>query len=179
MKRLIALTLILTTILSCTCYAKPKYSEESLRLAREAGLEYDTPLEEVLRRQEALKSGQANNSTPATKKSLKTSQKGADDEFHIANGTGQNTVKVTDTDDLHIYSNDYADGYANAYYGAKNSWDEFHTSPYDIGANDGYEESTWGQLHINENYRKNVYYEPEKDRNRLGIDEYRLPWQMN
>jgi len=179
MKRLIALTLILTTTLSCTCYAKSKYSEESLRLAREAGLEYDTPLEEVLRRQEALKSGQANNSTPTTKKSLKTSQKGANDEFHIANGTGQDTVKVTDTDDLHIYSNDYADGYANAYYGAKNSWDEFHTAPYDIGANDGYEESTWGQLHINENYRKDVYYEPEKDKNRLSIDQYRLPWQMN
>ena len=178
MKRIIALTLILTVTLSCPCYA----TEETKRLAREAGIEYDTPLEEVLSRQEALKSGQANNSTPATKKSLKTSQKalkGANDEFHIANGTGQDTVKVTDTDDLHIYSNEYADGYANAYYGAKNSWDEFHTAPYDVGANDGYEESTWGELHINRNYRKNVYYEPEKDRNRLGIDEYRLPWQMN
>ena len=173
-KRLIALTLILTTTLSCTCYAKPKYSEESLRLAREAGLEYDTPLEEVLRRQEALKSGQANNSTPTAKKSLKTSQKGANDEFHIANGTGQDTVKVTDTDDLHIYSNDYADGYANAYYGAKNSWDEFHTSPYDIGANDGYGAGGFDEIHINENFRQNVW-KPDHKVLRLGIDEFRLP----
>ena len=181
MKRLIILTIALTTLLSVPVYAQG-YSEETHRLAREAGIEYDTPLEEVLRRQEARNQSKANNSTPTTENGQEKPQsplKGANDEFHIANGTGQDTVKVTDTDGLHIYSNDYADGYANAYYGAKNNYDEFHTAPYDIGANDGYEESTWGELHINRNYRQNVYYEPEKDKNRLEIDEYRLPWQMN
>lgn len=177
MKRIIALTLIFGIVLSCPCYA----SEETHRLAREAGIEYDTPLEEVLRRQEARNQSKANNSTPTTENGQEKSQrplKSSNDELRIY-GTGQDTVKVTDTDGLHIYSNDYADGYANAYYGAKNSYDEFHTAPYDIDANDGHDESTWGELHINENYRKNVYYEPERDKYRLGIDEYRLPWQMN
>lgn len=176
-KRLIALTLILTTTLSCTCYAKPKYSEESLRLAREAGLEYDTPLEEVLRRQETLKSGQANK-TPTTQNGqnkANKSLKSRNDEYRVVNGGSG--VKVTDTsDELHIYSDTYN---TPSNYGAKFSNDEFKVFGQDTPANDGYEESTWGELHINENYRQNVYYEPEKDKNRLEIDEYRLPWQMN
>lgn len=178
MKKALVLTLIFSIALSCPCYA----SEETHRLAREAGIEYDTPLEEVLRRQEARNQSKTNNSTPTTENSREKAQrplKSSVDEYRVIPQGGNESTQVTDTDGLHIYSNDYADGYTNAYYGAKNSYDEFHTTPYDIGANDGYDESTWGELHINRNYRKDVYYEPEKDKNRLGIDEYRLPWQMN
>ena len=170
MKALV-LTLIFSIALSCPCYA----SEETHRLAREAGIEYDTPLEEVLRRQEARNQSKANNSTPTTENGQEKSQrplKSSNDELRIYGG---DSVKVTNTDDLHIYSNDYENpsGYS------KYSNDEFKIAGKETPANDGYEESTWGELHINENYRQNVYYEPEKDKNRLEIDEYRLPWQMN
>lgn len=179
MKRIIALTLILTTTFSYPCHAKPQYSEATKKLMQEAGQVIDYDVDEVMSRQEARRQAQANKSTPTTQngqngasRTLKT----ANDEYRIFADSGQ-SVKVTDTsDELHIYSNEYGQDRS---YGAKNSWDEFHTAPYDISANDGYEDSTWGELHINENYRQNVYYEPEKDRNRLGIDEYRLPWQMN
>lgn len=187
MRRIIALTLILTASLSCPCFAQG-YSEESKRLGQEAGCyvgDYD--LDEVLARQEALKNGQANNSTPTTQNGQNKANKpvtgrikGGVDEYRVIPQGGNESTKITDTKDgLHIYSNEYADGYANAYYGSKNSYDEFHTAPYDIGANDGYDESTFGELHINRNYRQNVYYEPERDKYRLDIDEYRLPWQMN
>lgn len=178
MKRLIILTLILTASLSCPCFAQG-YSEESKRLGQEAGCyvgDYD--LDEVMRRQEALKNGQANNSTPTTQNGqnkANKSLKSRNDEYRVVNGGIG--VKVTDTsDELHIYSDTYNNP---SNYGAKFSNDEFKVFGQDTPANDGYEESTWGELHINENYRQNVYYEPEKDKNRLEIDEYRLPWQMN
>jgi len=186
MKRILVLTLIFSISLSHPCYAKG-YSEETKRLMQEAGLGQEHSLEDILSRQEALKSGQTNNSTPVTQngqnkanKPVTRRIKGGVDEYRIVAGGGNGSTQITDTNDgLHIYSNDYANGYNNAYYGSKQSTDEFHTTPYDIKANDGYNESTWGELHINENYRKNVYYEPERDKYRLGIDEYRLPWMMN
>lgn len=175
MKRIIALTLIFSVILSCPCYA----SEETHRLAREAGLEYDTPLEEVLRRQEARNQSKANNSTPNTENGQEKPQrplKNSNDELRIY-GTGQDTVKETDTDGLHIYSNDYADGYNSANYGSKQSTDEFHTVPYDVGANDGYKHGDIDELHINENYRQNVW-KPDHKVLRLGIDQFKLPNEL-
>lgn len=176
MMKALVLTLIFSIALSCPCYA----SEETHRLAREAGIEYDTPLEEVLRRQEALNQSKANNSTPTTENGQEKPQrplKGANDELRIY-GTGQDTVKVTDTDGLHIYSNEYADGYANAYYGAKNSYDEFHTAPYDLGANDGYKHGNIDELHINENYRQNVWHPTHRGNRIKDFDEFKYPDEM-
>ena len=178
MKRMMILTIALTTLISVPAYA---YSDDSIRLGKESGVyvgDYD--LDEVMRRQEALKSGQATNDTPNTSNGQNKANrriKGGVDEYRVVNGGGQNSVKVTDTTDgLHIYSNDYNNPSS---YGSKQSTDEFRVFGSDTPANDGHDESTWGELHINENYRQNVYYEPEKDKNRLEIDEYRLPWQLN
>ena len=182
MKRIIALTFILTAI-SCPCYAQPKYSEETLKLMREAGLAQDNSLETIMSRQEALQRDKANNSTPTTQTGLNGANRrvvvGGNDELHIEQSAVNNnkSVKVTDTSDgLHIYSNEYN---TPSSYGAKYSTDEFRVFGQDTPANDGHDESTWGELHINERYRQNVYYEPEKDKNRLSIDEYRLPWMLN
>ena len=176
MKKALVLTLIFSVALSCPCYA----SEETHRLAREAGIEYDTPLEEVLRRQEARNQSKTNNSTPTTENGQEKAQrplKNSNDELRIY-GTGQDTVKVTDTDGLHIYSNDYADGYANAYYGAKNSYDEFHTAPYDLEANDGYKHGNIDELHINENYRQNVWHPTHRGNRIKDFDEFKYPDEM-
>lgn len=184
MKRIIALTLtLILSIMTIPAYA---YSDESIRLGKEAGCyvgDYD--LDEVLARQEALKNGQANNSTPTTQngqnkanKPVTRRIKGGVDEYRVIPQGGNESTKITDTKDgLHIYSNEYADGYANAYYGSKNSYDEFHTAPYDIGANDGYKHGDIDELHINENYRQNVW-KPDYDVYRISIDEFRLPNEM-
>ena len=186
MKRAIILTLILTASLSCPCFAQG-YSEESIKLGKESGVyvgDYD--LEAVLSRQEALKSGQANNSTPTTengqeKASSTTTRriKGGVDEYRVVAGGGKDSTQVTDTkDELHVYSNEYANSYNNANYGAKNSTDEFHTAPYDIDANDGYKSVNFDESHINENYKQNVWH-PEHRGNRLeGFDEWHYPDEL-
>ena len=181
MKRLIILTIALTTLLSCPVYAQG-YSEESKRLGQEAGCyvgDYD--LDEVMRRQEALKSGQTNNSTPTTQNGqnkANKSLKSRNDEYRIVNGGGQQSVKVTDTEDeLHIYSNEYSNP---SNYGAKYSYDEFKVYGSDTPANDGHDESTWGELHVNENFRQNVYYDASKENQRIkGFDEIRYVWELN
>ena len=177
MKRTIILTIALTTLLSTPCYALPEYSEETKRLMQEAGLGQEYTVDEIMARQEALKSGQTNNSTPTNQNTVKTSNrrlKGSIDEYRVASGTGQQSVQVTDTKDgLHVYSDSYANGYKSANYGSKNSYDEFHTAPYDIDANDGYEEGRFDELHINENYKQNVWH-PENRGNRIaGFDEFK------
>lgn len=145
---------------------------------QEAGLGQEHSLEEILSRQEALKNDKANNSTPGTQNTVKTANrriKGGFDEYRVTPGTGKQSVSITDTNDgLHIYSNSYANGYNNAYYGSKQSTDEFHTAPYDIEANDGYGKGGFDEIHINENYRQNVW-KPDHKVLRIGIDEYRLP----
>ena len=185
MKRAIILTIALTTLLSVPVYAQG-YSEESKRLGQEAGCyvgDYD--LDEVMRRQEALKSGQANNSTPAiqngqNKANSTTTRriKGGVDEYRVVVGGGNDSVQVTDTkDELHVYSNEYANGYNNANYGAKNSYDEFHTAPYDIDANDGYGTGGFDEIHVNENYRDQVW-KPDYKVQRLDIDQFKLPNEL-
>ena len=63
-------------------------------------------------------------------------------------------------------------------YGSKNSYDEFHTSPVDIPANDGYKSGNFDELHINENYRQNVWH-PENRGFRLnGFDEFHYPDEL-
>jgi len=166
MKRIIALTLIFSIALSCPCYA----SEETHRLAREAGIEYDTPLEEVLRRQEARNQSKANNSTLNTENRQEKAQrplKSNNDELRIYGG---DSVKVTNTDDLHIYSNDYENpsGYS------KYSNDEFKIAGKETPANDGYSKENFDELHIDPIYQKNLW-KPDNEVIRLGIDEFRLP----
>ena len=166
MKRIIALTLIFSIALSCPCYA----SEETHRLAREAGIEYDTPLEEVLRRQEARNQSKANNSTPTTENGQEKAQrplKSSNDELRIYGG---DSVKVTNTDDLHIYSNDYESpsGYS------KYSNDEFKIAGKETPANDGYSKENFDELHIDPVYQKKLW-KPENEVIRLSIDEIRLP----
>ena len=97
------------------------------------------------------------------------------DEYRIYSSSQNKAVKVTNTDDLHIYSNSYG---KKRSYGAKFSNDEFHTVPTDIEANDGYKAGNFDELHINENYRQNVW-QPEEEVNRInGFDEFHLPNEL-
>lgn len=83
---------------------------------------------------------------------------------------------ASSNDGLHIYSNEYVN--QSRIYGAKYSYDEFHIAPVDIPANDGYKSGGFDELHINENYRQNVW-DPEHRGNRIaGFDEFRYPDEM-
>ena len=121
MKRMICTIIVTSLILSdwIPVYARPQYSEESKRLGREAGLQVDElEWEEIDRRQQEYR----------RRKGLSTS---SNDELYIRNnGTTGGSVAVTDTaDELHIYSNEYADQSSN--YGSKNSYDEcFLQAPF-------------------------------------------------
>lgn len=173
-----SLTFLFINVSTIPAMAYPQYSEESKKLGREAGLEYDVPLDEIMRRQEALKSGKAIESTTTSEKGQETSNtrriKGGVDEYHIATGTGKQSVKVTDTDDLHIYSNEYE---SPSGYGAKYSYDEFKVGGKETPANDGYKHGNIDELHINENYRQNVW-KPDYKVQRLGIDQFKLPNEL-
>jgi hypothetical protein len=178
MKRAIILTIALTTLLSVPVYAQG-YSEESKRLGQEAGCyvgDYD--LDEVLARQEALKNGQANNSTPTTQNGQNKANKpvtgrikGGVDEYRVIPQGGNESTKITDTKDgLHIYSNEYSNptGYS------KYSNDEFSIRGQDTPANDRYNEDSFDQLHIDKIYQDRLWY-PENEVKRLSIDQFRLP----
>lgn len=167
MKKITAIIIIMSLILAnvTPVYAWPEYSEETKRLGREAGLQMEElEWEEINRRQQEYRNRK--NSTSSN------------DELHIrSNGSTSGSVAVTDTaDELHIYSNEYANQSRN--YGSKNSYDEFHTAPKDIPANDGYKSGGFDELHINENYKQNVWH-PEYRGNRIiGFDEFRYPDEM-
>lgn len=173
MKRILVLTLIFSISLSYPCYAKG-YSEETKRLMQEADLGQEHSLEDILSRQETLKSGQANNSTPVTQNGQNKAIrriKGDFDEYRVTLGQGQQSTSITDTNDgLHIYSNDYENptGYS------KYSYDEFSIGGKDTPSNDGYGTNGFDELHIDPYYRKNVW-KPDHKVLRIGIDEYRLP----
>jgi hypothetical protein len=176
MKRTIILTIALTTLLSTPCYALPEYSAETKKLLQEAGMGQDYSVEEIMERQEAYRAGKANNSTPTNQNTVKTSNrrlKGGVDEYRIANGGGNESIKVTDTDNLHIYSNDYENpsGYS------KYSNDEFSIGGKETPSNDGYGENGFDELHIDANYRNKVW-KPDYKVYRITIDEFRLPSDM-
>lgn len=164
MKRIIILAAVMTIIYAIPAYAKPEYSEETKRLMREADLQVgEFKWEEIDRRQQEYQKRRQNSTS-------------SNDELHIRSNTS-GSVAVTDTaDGLHIYSNEYANQSRN--YGAKYSYDEFHTAPYDIPANDCYGAGGFDELHINENYRQNVWH-PERRGGRIqGFDEFRYPDEM-
>lgn len=66
----------------------------------------------------------------------------------------------------------------NRYYGSKNSYDEFHTAPTDIPANDGYKSGNFDELHINENYRQNVWHPENRGGRMEGFDEFHYPDEL-
>ena len=166
MKRAIILMIILSTLTVTSVYASPKYSVETERLMREAGLQVDElEWEEINRRQQEHRKRKQNSTS-------------SNDELHIRNiGNSSESVAVTETaDGLQVYNNEYANQSSN--YGSKYSYDEFHTAPKDISANDGYGGGGFDELHINENYRQNVWH-PEHRGNRIqGFDEFRYPDDM-
>lgn len=165
MKKVLILTVVITILSTIPAYAaRREYSEETKHLMREAGLQVDElEWEEIDRRQQEYRKRKQNNTS-------------SNDELHIR-GNNSGSVTVTDTaDGLHIYSNEYANQSRN--YGSKYSYDEFHTAPVDIPANDGYGAGGFDELHINENYRQNVWH-PEHRGNRIqGFDEFRYPDEM-
>ncbi|MCR5775584.1 MAG: hypothetical protein K6G42_10915 [Lachnospiraceae bacterium] len=168
MKRAMILTLILTMLSVIPVYAgRPEYSEATKKLMREAGLQVEElEWEEIDRRQKEY-----------YKKNSKSTS--SSDELHIRNGSSSSggSVTVTDTaDGLHIYSDEYASQSSD--YGAKYSHDEFHTNPKDISSNDGYRSGGFDELHINENYRQNVWHPSHRGGRLSGFDEFRYPDEM-
>ena len=167
MKKVLILTVIMTILSTIPAYAaRGEYSEETRRLMREAGLQVDEPeWEEIDRRQQEYMRRRDGGTS-------------SNDELHVrSSGSEGGSVAVTDTaDELHVYSNDYAA--QNISYGARYSYDEFHTAPKDIEANDGYGAGGFDELHINENYRSRVWH-PKHRGNRIeGFDEFRFPDEM-
>ena len=67
----------------------------------------------------------------------------------------------------------------NRGYGSKNSYDEFHTVPRDIPANDNHNRpGSIDELHINSNYEQDVWH-PESRGGRInGFDEFRFSDEM-
>lgn len=165
MKRIVILAAIMTIIYVVPAYAKPEYSEETKRLMREAGLQVDElEWEEIDGRQQEYQKRKQNSTS-------------SNDELHIRGNNSGLVAAVTDTaDSLHIYSNEYAN--QSRSYGAKYSYDEFHTAPYDILANDGYGAGGFDELHINENYRQNVWHPEHRGYRIQGFDEFRYPDEM-
>lgn len=167
MKRAIILSFVLSLLAVTPAFAgTSRYDPETERLMREAGLQVDElEWEEIDRRQQEYMRRRDGGTS-------------SNDELHVrSSGSEGGSVAVTDTaDELHVYSNDYAA--QNISYGVKYSYDEFHTAPKDIEANDGYGAGGFDELHINENYRSRVWH-PKHRGNRIeGFDEFRFPDEM-
>ncbi|MCR5650222.1 MAG: hypothetical protein K6F86_03480 [Lachnospiraceae bacterium] len=63
-------------------------------------------------------------------------------------------------------------------YGAKSSYDEFHTAPVDIPANDNYRSGSFDELHVNENYSQDVWHPEDRGMRINGFDEFHFPDEM-
>ena len=84
------------------------------------------------------------------------------------------TPQSTDNPDDELHYTPRSVSANNAYstkYGAKMSYDEIRVPGVALQANDGYEQSTYSELHINPYYRNNVYYNPKGYRIE-GFDEF-------
>lgn len=94
------------------------------------------------------------------------------DEYRKYNKKG---TKVTDTDDLHIYSNKYKNpdkGYS------KFSYDEFSISGKETPANDRYKSGSFDEIHIPEPYQDDVWQPEEPVQRMNGFDEFHLPNEL-
>lgn len=66
----------------------------------------------------------------------------------------------------------------NRGYGSKNSYDEFHTVPKGIPPNDNYYSGSFDELHINENYSRDVWHPEDRGMRINGFDEFHFPDEM-
>ena len=79
--------------------------------------------------------------------------------------------KDNTTDEYHISPGSVSGNTSySTKYGARMSYDEFRIPGKDMKPNDGYEQYTYSELHINPYYRNNVYYNPKGYRIE-GFDE--------
>ena len=116
MKKIISLTIILTLAFSINIYAYPQYSAETQKLMQEAGIEYNVPLDEVMRRQETYKKNKANKSTPSQNTVVKSTN----------NPAIPNQEKEKSWGELRINSNYSDQVYYNPDHGSRmEGFDEF------------------------------------------------------
>lgn len=159
MKRVIAVTLIITVMITTPCYAA----------ARRIRRYHNARTAEIQRRQNEADE----------KRKAQSQSKNDELRIRITPESSDETVAITDTtgtDELHISSNEYATQTQD--YGAKYSYDEFHTAPKDIQPNDGYKSGGFDELHINENYLGNVYHPDHRGYRIEGFDEFRYVDEM-
>ncbi len=140
----IRLMIFLSFIMNTVVFALPKYSPETIKLGREAGLNLDeeVPLEEIMRRQEAYN----------RKKELRRAQE---------NSTVRQPMQTMVSGQGAIFS-----------------YDEFHIRGNYTAPNDGYKSGGFDELHINENYKQNVYHPEHRGFRMEGFDEFRYVDEM-
>ena len=118
MKKILSLTIILTLAFSVNIYAYPQYSAETQKLMQEAGIEYNVPLDEVMRRQENYKKNKANKSTPSQNTAVKST--------NTPNPAIPNQDKEKSWGELRINSNYSDQVYYNPDHGSRmEGFDEF------------------------------------------------------
>ncbi len=142
----VALAIVLSFILNVSAFAIPELSPETRRLCEEAGLEFDVPLEEIMRRQEEYN----------RKKAMKS--EGESSQTPAYGQPGQKTTVSAP--------------------GAIFSYDELHIGGRNTAPNDGYGSGGFDELHVNENYRQNVYHPEHRGFRMEGFDEFRYVDEM-
>ncbi len=140
------LSIVLSFVMNVSVFAIPELSPETRRLCEEAGLEFDVPLEEIMRRQEEYN----------RKKAMKRA--GENDPVKTSGQPDQQaTVSAP---------------------GAIFSYDELRIGGRNTAPNDGYGSGGFDELHINENYRQNVYHSENRGFRMEGFDEFRFVDEM-
>ncbi len=167
MRRLIVMSLLTCILMSSAVYAAPACGEALKQMNKG----YNAASSNTPKKDDAGGVPAAGRRQEKQRKTYKSNV----DEYRISSSGGSQSVRVSDTDDLHIYNNNYGQKRS---YGSKQSTDEFHTAPVDIHANDGYAENGFDELHVNENYRQNVWQPDEPVQRLNGFDEFRLPSDM-
>lgn len=116
--KIITLTIILSLAISTPVFAIPQYSEETQKLMQEAGIEYNVPLDEVMKRQENYKKNKANKSTPSQNTAVKSA--------NTPNPAIPNQDKEKSWGELRINSNYSDQVYYNPDHGSRmEGFDEF------------------------------------------------------
>ena len=140
MEKIIVLVFTISLIMCTPVAALPQYSSETLKQMEAAGIEHDTPLDEIMSRQ-------------------RDRQERLKQKNVVGNPATTETVSNPS--------------------GAKFSNDEFRIAPNDKAPDDGYNSSTWGELHINSHYARNVYHPNPTGTRFKGWDELRYVDDLN
>ena len=140
---LISLILPLSLFMSVPVSAQIKYSQETQKLMKEAGIEYDNSWEEISRRQAEMQKMRS------LKKKDSSGQSGQDKAGAEADKNG-----------------------------VKYSYDEYRISGSQTAPNNGYKSGGFDELHINENYKQNVYHPTDRGFRMEGFDEFRYVDEM-